>query len=1065
MPDAYKHLPNDTTSTNERLLFALQAADIGTWELDPIHQLVYWDERCQSLFGTAQNDVAPYSQVLTHVHPDDRQRVDEAIQRALTIESGGQYTIDFRPATTTDGQPRWLRCQGRAYFDEQGGAYQLSGIAQDVTPDVLSRQQADANARQQQQTTTELLQSVLDSAMAGISVLTSVRNEQEEIIDFEYRLVNRVTEQINNRTDLIGQRYSVVHSGYRQAGLFDDFVAVVQTGRLVEKERHYTSEGFNNQYVTVVAKLDDGVVLSFRDITQEVEARQQIEASEIKLRSLIEEAPVATCLFVGRDMRIELANEAMIDIWGKGGSVIGQPLADALPELKSQHFLPLLDELFTTGRTHETKAGRADLVVNGALGTYYFDYTFKPLRNANDEVYAIMEMAIDVTSEVMTRRELETSEARFRSIVEQAPMAIGLLKSRDMVIETGNAKLFDVWGKDLSIIGRRLVDALPELQGQGFVELLEGVYDTGELFSGNGVPARLNRHGQLDDVYFDFVYTPSRDVKGAVTGVMVLATDVTEQVVARQKLQESETYFRQLTDTVPAMIWITEADGSCSYLNKQWYEYTGQTKEEAEGFGWLNATHPDDMEEAGRLFLEANERQTSFNALYRLRQKDGSYRWSIDKASPRFSANGNYEGMIGTVIDVHEQTVARQQLVDSEAKFRALIEEAPVATCLFVGRDLRIDIANEAMIAVWGKGRSVIGQPLHQALPELRGQHFLSTLDTLFTSGDTYEAKADRADLIVDGVLDTYYFDYTFKPLRNVTGEVYAILETAVDVTEQVQSRQKLEASEARLRTLAAELEQQVQLRTRQLQASVQDLQRSNQNLQQFAYVASHDLQEPLRKIQSFGDLLKSQYGNQLAEGIDHLQRMQSAASRMSVLIKDLLLFSRISTQQDATSPVSLTTVVDGVLSDLDVGLTETGARVTVEPLPTVQGDDSQLGQLFQNLLSNALKFRRPNTTPTIQITAQTVAVADLPPTVRPARMAVAYYRIEVSDDGIGFDDKYVDRIFQVFQRLHGRNQYAGTGIGLAICEKVAANHGGAITATSQPGQGATFSVYLPVLE
>ena len=247
-----------------------------------------------------------------------------------------------------------------------------------------------------------------------------------------------------------------------------------------------------------------------------------------------------------------------------------------------------------------------------------------------------------------------------------------------------------------------------------------------------------------------------------------------------------------------------------------------------------------------------------------------------------------------------------------------------------------------------------------------------------------------------------------------------------------------------------------------QLENKIEELNRSNDSLQQFAYIASHDLQEPLRKIQQFGDLLRTQYVDSLGEGTDYLARMQVAAARMSTLIRDLLRFSRLSTQPHELVPVSLTAVVERALNDLDLVISETGAQVSVAPLPTLQGDASQLGQLFQNLLSNALKFRRSGTAPVIGISVQRIAATDLPAGVKPTGVAVSYHRIEVSDNGIGFDQKYAERIFQMFQRLHGKSDYAGTGVGLAICEKVAANHRGTITATSQPGQGATFSVYLP---
>ncbi|WP_052731258.1 ATP-binding protein [Spirosoma radiotolerans] len=291
--------------------------------------------------------------------------------------------------------------------------------------------------------------------------------------------------------------------------------------------------------------------------------------------------------------------------------------------------------------------------------------------------------------------------------------------------------------------------------------------------------------------------------------------------------------------------------------------------------------------------------------------------------------------------------------------------------------------------------------------------------------------------------------------IEEVTERIWAAM-------ERIKADEALRNSEAQYRHLSAHLDEQVRQRTAQLEVSVRDLKRSNDNLEQFASIASHDLQEPLRKVQQFGDLLTSQYGPQLGQGVRYLDRMQLAASRMSILIKDLLTFSRISTRQEAGTPISLSEIVAGVLSDLELQIEETGAQVIIEPLPTIVGEGSQLGQLFANLLGNALKFRRPQAQPKIRVSSHRLAAGGLPLTVRPTRMAPAYYQIDVSDNGIGFEQKYVERIFQIFQRLHGKGEFAGTGIGLAICEKVVTNHGGAITAHSQPGEGAIFSIYLP---
>lgn len=400
--------------------------------------------------------------------------------------------------------------------------------------------------------------------------------------------------------------------------------------------------------------------------------------------------------------------------------------------------------------------------------------------------------------------------------------------------------------------------------------------------------------------------------------------------------------------------------------------------------------------------------------------------------------------------------------LDNEAIFRALVMESPIPIALLVGREMIITVANEPQLAVWGKGANVFGLPLAKAIPEMEGQPFLAILDEVFTTGVTFATDNTPAQMVIDGEIKTVYFDFSFKALRNARGNVYGIIATGVDITAQVAAHQALLAREEQLRQQSGELDRQVAERTRQLEDSVQDLKRSNQNLQQFAYIASHDLQEPLRKIQQFGDLLLQRYRTELGEGASFLERMQGAAQRMSSLIRDLLIYSRISTQRNTSQVVALTTVLDAVFQNLELLIQETGAVIEVGELPRLAGEASQLEQLMQNLVSNALKFHKPGIPPQIKIVAGRVAADELPAGFNVHRIAKVYYRIDVADNGIGFEEKYLDRIFMVFQRLHGRSNYAGTGIGLAICEKVALNHGGWISARSELGQGATFSVFLP---
>ncbi|MFN7946091.1 MAG: ATP-binding protein [Blastocatellia bacterium] len=230
-------------------------------------------------------------------------------------------------------------------------------------------------------------------------------------------------------------------------------------------------------------------------------------------------------------------------------------------------------------------------------------------------------------------------------------------------------------------------------------------------------------------------------------------------------------------------------------------------------------------------------------------------------------------------------------------------------------------------------------------------------------------------------------------------------------------------------------------------------LRRSNQELQNFAHIVSHDLQEPLRKVATFGSRLQTKFQTAIGdEGADYLQRMQNAAVRMQQLITDLLAFSRVTTRAQPFVPVDLNQIASEVLSDLEIRIDQTSARVECSGLPVIEADASQMRQLLQNLIGNALKFHHPEVAPVVQIGAQECIEAGR-----------KYCRLTVSDNGIGFEEKYLDRIFEIFQRLHGRSHYEGTGIGLAICRKIAERHGGYITASSQPGQGASFQVLLPL--
>jgi two-component system, LuxR family, sensor kinase FixL len=274
-------------------------------------------------------------------------------------------------------------------------------------------------------------------------------------------------------------------------------------------------------------------------------------------------------------------------------------------------------------------------------------------------------------------------------------------------------------------------------------------------------------------------------------------------------------------------------------------------------------------------------------------------------------------------------------------------------------------------------------------------------------------------------------------PVVDDDGEVIGLLGIFTDITER-------KTSEENLRDFASRLE------------------RSNRELENFASVASHDLQEPLRKITVFAERLRARCGESLApEAHDYLQRIDKATLRMQALINDLLMFSRVTTRPQPFAPVNLGKVVREVLSDLEGRLEQVGGSVEIGALPTIEAEPLQMRQLFQNLIGNALKFHKPNEKPVVKIDGTVLHdERRSKPRNAPTREMV---QITVADNGIGFEEKYLDRIFEVFQRLHGRGTYEGTGMGLAIARKIVERHGGQITAKSKPDEGATFIITLPV--
>lgn len=782
------------------------------------------------------------------------------------------------------------------------------------------------------------------------------------------------------------------------------------------------------------------IVHTSEDITDQIKAEKRLDSLKglENAYNFFMAAPVIVGFIKGDDYVIELANEGLLEVWGRGTEVIGKPMFAAIPELTQQGFKELLDQVRDTGESFSATEFPISLDRHGSQQVLYFDFVYKPfyenekvgkadgiisvgydvtekviarqkileseakyrmLFESMDEGFCVLKMIFDEAHQPVDYRFLETnpvfekqsglkeavgktarqlvpgleagwfqvygnvaitgnpvrftqgsapmgrwfdvyafrvgdsnnnevavlftditerkkgeeiikqSESNLRNIIHAAPVAMLILSGEDMIVDSINERMTQMIGKSTTLLNKPLLESVPELKGQAAYESFLTVYRTGKAVYGNEILVPLMHNSVLQERYFNFAYTPILE-NGAVVGVMDVATEVTEQVIARQKVEEANQELRFAIDAMPQMVWVTKPDGYHDVFNKQWYEYTGLSLDETKGTGWNSVVHPDDLERTRNIWKHSLTTGEPYQIEYRLKRFDGEFRWFLGRALPLKDAAGAISKWYGTCTDIDDQ------------------------------------------------------------------------------------------------------------------------------------------------RKQANILEEKVAERTLELQNTNRELARSNRNLEEFAHAASHDLKEPVRKINFFTTQLKDQLSAQLHEGqAKAFNRIENATERMRALIDDLLLYSHVTNRPREMESIDLNEKVLRVMEDLELDIEKKGAVVEVTTLPIIKGYRRQLQQLFQNLLSNALKYSKADVMPRIIIKGVSVTENGKP-----------YHLITIHDNGIGFEQQYANKIFQMFTRLHGRNEYSGTGVGLSIVQKVVENHQGFIKVESTPGEGSTFFVYLPIV-
>ena len=415
--------------------------------------------------------------------------------------------------------------------------------------------------------------------------------------------------------------------------------------------------------------------------------------------------------------------------------------------------------------------------------------------------------------------------------------------------------------------------------------------------------------------------------------------------------------------------------------------------------------------------------------------------------SPAYGDEGKISGVFVTCTETTQKVLAVKKLIESEKRFQNLIGDATVGIVVLSGEDMIVEIVNDAYAKLIGcEPAQLKGKPLFEVIPEA-APYFKAVIDNVRTSGQSTYLYGHSFFVYDNAKRIEGYLDLAYQPYKEEDGLVKGVMVLCSDVTQQVLARQKIEEI--------------VTTRTKELAEANINLQRSNQELERFAYIASHDLQEPARKISVFTEMLERSLENISERSHHYFDKIKNSSSRMLTLISDVLAYSQLSRETEKFVPVDLQMVFENIENDYELLIEQKEAQISYANLPTIEAIPLQMSQLFSNLISNALKFSKPNSAPVIDVSYSLLTKREI------CNVALnemkTYHHVQIADNGIGFSEENAEQIFNIFQRLHPRKEYEGTGIGLATCKKIMQNHRGDIYATSGKGTGATFHIILPM--
>lgn len=649
------------------------------------------------------------------------------------------------------------------------------------------------------------------------------------------------------------------------------------------------------------------------------------------------------------------------------------------------------------------------------------DYLVKPFSAKELTVRVLNHIRIN-----QTRREIER---QFYQLFLQAPALINVFKGPEHTYEffhPGNKAIFG----DVDFTGLKLKQAIPELEDQGIIEMLDEVYRSGKSIEQHERAIDFyTKEGRRETHYFNFIYQPWYDINGKVQGVLNFAVDVTPQIKAQKTIEKSEQNLRNIITQAPVAMCIFKGpDHIVETANERMLEFWGKSAKTVLNksvFVGLPEVKGQGFEELLRHVYTTGEPFSAIErpvTLIRKGKAEAVYVNFVYEALRE--ADGSISGVMAVAIEVTEQVTARQKIEQAEEKARLAIDSADLGT--YEVNLLTDEITtSERFNTIWGITHSAPRKELASHIhPDDRPLREKAHKEALQIGHLHYEARVIWSDQSI------HWIKIKGKVIYDAHGTPVGLLGVIQDITEQ--------------KLFSEQLSRQVNERTLELQ-------RSNEDLQQFAHVASHDLKEPVRKIKLFAGRLEHELGDKLPEkGRIFIEKVQAAANRMATMIDGVLAYSSLKSVAQPTELIRLNDIVWHIEMDVEVLIMQKNAVILTEDLPELEGAPVLIYQLFYNLITNALKFSKKDEPALISISSPKDGVD------------AGFVKIVLSDNGIGFDPTFADRIFDTFTRLNPKDEYEGTGLGLSLCKKIVERHYGTISAEGNLRHGARFTIILP---